>query len=108
MKTIVKLVNQDIFIDPLSWVMDWTAPYFPKVGDTLNAGIFMNGCGMTPDVVVASLKDSYRADWERDMNAYGRSPEIQLETFLNDIDLVIIRVEWDMQDGQTIAILYVD
>ena len=108
MKTTVKLVNQDIFLNYIKLETDWTAPYFPKVGDALNAGFFIHGCGLTPEMFSSSLKDSYRYDWEHDLNKYGQAPETQLKTYLDDFDFQIIRIEWDIQEGQTLAILYVD
>lgn len=98
MKTYILINSSDTIQDCIEIEMDWTCPYLPRIGDTLNASIIMQK--LTPKEFVEELSYDAEEQWNKQMadpigNLTKEQREVELmKEWLLEMDLKVHDVFW--------------
>ena len=112
MKTYITILKGDVLGEDLYTSTDWTAPYFPRVGDLFSYGFL--DANINPDDLYMALPDEKRKKWKDwlDRHGNGMSEEAKkravLNLWLNEWQFRISDIYWDQNvDSEYFADVYV-
>ena len=103
MKTYIRIVGDDIPNDPLCVVVDWNAPYFPRVGDLFGYRFLL--ANIDPEDFYSVLLDDVRKEmldsvnWRKHgLNDKDIKKEI-LRSYVTEWQFRISDIYWDMNEN---------